>query len=164
MQEYRVSKSMKPYIGAPTSRVDGIAKVTGAAKYAGEFNQPDLAHAYLVGATIAKGRIKNLDTSQARRVAGVLDVLTHENRPPLPDDDQAYKDEVAPDGSPYRPLYDGKFMFAGQPIALVVAEDWETARFAASLVRADYETEAHVTDVFRQREAATPVKKPKNHM
>jgi xanthine dehydrogenase YagR molybdenum-binding subunit len=164
MQEYRVSKSMKPYIGAPTSRVDGIAKVTGAAKYAGEFNQPDLAHAYLVGATIAKGRIKNLDTSQARRVAGVLDVLTHENRPPLPDDDQAYKDEVAPDGSPYRPLYDGKVMFAGQPIALVVAEDWETARFAASLVRADYETEAHVTDVFRQRDAATPVKKPTNPM
>jgi xanthine dehydrogenase YagR molybdenum-binding subunit len=164
MQEYRVSKSMKPYIGAPTSRVDGIAKVTGAAKYAGEFNQPDLAHAYLVGATIAKGRIKNLDTSQARRVAGVLDVLTHENRPPLPDDDQAYKDEVAPDGSPYRPLYDGKVMFAGQPIALVVAEDWETARFAASLVRADYEPEAHVTDVFRQRDAATPVKKPTNPM
>jgi xanthine dehydrogenase YagR molybdenum-binding subunit len=164
MQENRVSKSMKPYIGAPTSRVDGIAKVTGAAKYAGEFNQPDLAHAYLVGATIAKGRIKNLDTSQARRVAGVLDVLTHENRPPLPDDDQAYKDEVAPDGSPYRPLYDGKVMFAGQPIALVVAEDWETARFAASLVRADYETEAHVTDVFRQRDAATPVKKPTNPM
>ena len=46
-----------------------------------------------------------------------------------------------------RPLYDDKIMFNGQPIALVLAEDWETARFAASLVRVEYEEEAHVTDL-----------------
>ena len=38
------------------------------------------------------------------------------------DSDQAYKDEVAPDGSPFRPLYDGDIKFNGQPVALVVAE------------------------------------------
>src|SRR4051794_9179788 len=160
----RGSTSMTPYIGKPTSRVDGIARVTGLAKYAGEFNVPGLAHAYVVGSTIPKGGIKRLDTSEALRVGGVLDVLTHENRPHMADTDQAYKDDVAPEGSPYRPLYDGKIMFDGQPIALVVAETWEIARFAASLVRVEYDKEAHVTDVFRQRDAAVPVKASTNPM
>jgi xanthine dehydrogenase YagR molybdenum-binding subunit len=155
---------MKAYIGAPTSRIDGVAKVTGAAKYAGEFNVPGLAHASMVGATIAKGRITRVDTSAAKAVAGVIDVLTHENRPPLPDNDQAYKDDVAPDGSPYRPLYDDKIMFDGQPVALVVAETPEIARYAASLVKVDYDKQAHVTDVFRQRDAAVPVKQPTSPM
>jgi xanthine dehydrogenase YagR molybdenum-binding subunit len=72
--------------------------------------------------------------------------------------DQDYKDDVAPDGSPFRPLYDDKIRFNRQPIALVVAETSEIARFAASLVRVEYDSEAYVTDVFRQRDAAIPVK------
>ena len=72
---------MHTYIGTPTSRVDGRAKVTGAAKYAAEFNAPGLAYGSVVTSTIAKGRIVRIDTSEALRVAGVIDVLTHENRP-----------------------------------------------------------------------------------
>ena len=142
---------MAPYIGTATSRVDGIAKVTGAAKYAAEFNVPGLVHGSVVTSTIAKGRITRIDTSAALRVEGVLTVLTHENRPRLPDDDQAYKDEVAPDGSPFRPLYDNKIMFNGQPIALVVAETPEIARYAASQVKANYATENFITDIFREK-------------
>ena len=48
---------MATYIGTPTSRVDGIAKVTGAAKYAAEFKAPGLVHGSVVTSTIAKGRI-----------------------------------------------------------------------------------------------------------
>ena len=103
---------MAPYIGSATSRVDGFAKVTGAAKYAAEFNVSGLVHASLVCSTIAKGHITHIDASAAQRVKGVLTVLTHENRPAMADNDEAYKDEVAPDGSPYRPLYDGKIMFS----------------------------------------------------
>jgi xanthine dehydrogenase YagR molybdenum-binding subunit len=150
------------YIGTPTSRVDGVAKVTGAAKYAAEFNVPNLAYGSVVTATIAKGRITRIDTSAALRVAGVLDVLTHENRPPLPDTDEAYKDDVAPDGSAFRPLYDNKIMFNGQPIALVVAETSEAARFAASLVKVEYQQEPHVTDLDRARGAAKPIPAPAN--
>jgi xanthine dehydrogenase YagR molybdenum-binding subunit len=155
---------MATYIGTPTSRIDGRAKVTGAAKYAAEYNVPGLAHASIVCSTIAKGRIAHIDTSAAMGVEGVLTVLTHEDRPPMADSDQAYKDDVAPNGSPYRPLYDGKIMFDGQPIALVVAETWEIARFAASLVRVEYEREAHETDVHRQRDAAVPTGAPTNPM
>ena len=52
---------MAPYIGTPTSRVDGIAKVTGAAKYAAEFNAPGLAHGSVVTSTIAKGWSRSRD-------------------------------------------------------------------------------------------------------
>src|SRR6201991_3621054 len=99
---------MTSYIGTATSRIDGHAKVTGAAKYAAEFNVPDMAYASIVGSTIAKGRITRIDASEARQVEGVIDVFTHENRPRMADNDQAYHDDVAPEkGSPYRPLYDG---------------------------------------------------------
>ena len=145
---------MAPYIGTSTSRVDGFAKVTGAAKYAAEFNVPGLVYGSIITSTIAKGRITRIDPSAALRVKGVLDVLTHAHRPHLADNDQAYKDETAPAGSPFRPLYDNRIMFNGQPIALALAETSEAARFAASLVRVEYETDAHVTDVYRQRDAA----------
>src|SRR5215813_2937122 len=154
--------AMAPYIGTSTSRVDGFTKVTGAAKYAAEFNVPGLAYGSVVTSTIAKGRILRIDPSAALRVKGVLDVLTHENRPPMADNDEAYKDKIAPAGSPFRPLYDSRIIFNGQPIALIVAETSEIARFAASLVRVEYEKDAHITDVYRRREAAAPVKPPTN--
>ena len=107
---------MAPYIGTSVSRVDGVAKVTGAAKYAAEVNVPGLVYGSIVGATITKGRITRIDISDALSVDGVLTVLTHQNRPRMADNDQAYKDEVAPDGSPFRPLYDDKVKFNGQDI------------------------------------------------
>ena len=154
---------MAPYIGTPTSRIDGTAKVTGAAKYSAEFNVPGLVYGSVVGSTITKGHIVRIDRAAALRVNGVLDVLTHDHRPPMADNDKAYKDDVAPTtGSPFRPLYDNKIRFNGQPIALVVAETSEIARNAASLIKVQYKTEAHITDVFRRRDAAIPVEVPTN--
>ena len=109
------------YLGKPTSRVDGRAKVTGIAKYAAEYNVADVAHGVVVSSAIAKGRIKRIDAGDALAVAGVLDVFTHEHRPPLASSYDKYKDEVAPAGSPFRPLYDERIHFSGQPVALVVA-------------------------------------------
>jgi xanthine dehydrogenase YagR molybdenum-binding subunit len=152
---------MQTYIGTATSRVDGRAKVTGEARYAGEFNVPGLAYGYVVESTIPKGRIKRIDTSAALRVEGVVDVLTHDNRPRMAGTSRAYKDDVGPDkGSPFRPLYDDKIMFSGQPIALVLAEEWEIARYAASLVRLEYEKQAFVTDLHAQRDDAVEISKP----
>jgi xanthine dehydrogenase YagR molybdenum-binding subunit len=142
------------HLGKPTSRVDGRAKVTGAAKYAAEYNVPGLAHGFVVSSAIAKGRIKRIHTADALAVAGVLDVFTHEHRPRLASSDDKYKDDIAPPGSPFRPLYDNEIRFSGQPVALVVAEEFEIARFAASLVRVEYEQEAHVTDFETQRKRA----------
>ena len=70
---------------------------------------------------------------------GVLKVLTHENRPRTAWRDKNFQDAVAPPGSPFRALYDDLIVFSGQPVALVVAEDFETARYAASLVEVSYD-------------------------
>jgi xanthine dehydrogenase YagR molybdenum-binding subunit len=139
------------YLGKPTSRIDGHAKVTGLAKYAAEYNVPGLAHGFVVSSAIAKGRIKRIHTADALSVDGVLDVFTHEHRPKLASSHEKYTDEVAPSGSPFRPLYDDKILFSGQPVALVVAEEFEIARFAASLVQVEYERKPHVTDFDAQR-------------
>jgi xanthine dehydrogenase YagR molybdenum-binding subunit len=156
----QASKPMTHYIGTPTSRIDGRVKVTGEAKYAGEFNHTGLVHSSVVASTITRGRIARIDTSEALRIEGVIDVLTHDRRPRMADADEAYKDDAAPEGSPYRPLYDDRIIFSGQPIALVLAEEWEIARFAASLVRVEYEPEAHATDLTVRRDRAFVLNKP----
>src|SRR5437764_12904819 len=142
------------HLGKPTSRVEGRAKVTGAAKYAAEYNVPGLAHGFVLSAAIARGRSKQVQTTEALAVDGVLDVCTHAHRPKLASSDEKYSDEVAPPGAPFRPLYDDRIRFSGQPVALVIAEEPEIARFAASLVRVEYDEEPHVTDVHRQRHMA----------
>ena len=153
---------MTRYIGTATSRIDGHAKVTGTAKYAGEFNQPGLAHASVVASTIARGRIERIEASEALAIEGVIDVLTHKNRPHMASDDSAYKDDVAPEGSPFRPLYDDRILFSLQPIALVVAEEPEIARFAASLVRVEYEQHEPATDLHSQRDSSFALEVPAN--
>jgi xanthine dehydrogenase YagR molybdenum-binding subunit len=152
---------MAATIGTSTSRVDGRAKVTGLAKYAGEFNGPNLVYGAVVTSTITKGRIARIDASRALAVQGVLDVLTPDNRPKMASTDEGYHDDVAPEaGSPFRPLYDDKVRFNGQPIALVLAEDWETAVFATTRVSVEYERDGFATDLRARREQVHAVEKP----
>ncbi len=142
------------YIGQPQNRVDGRAKVTGAAKYAAEYNVPHLLYGYVVSSAIASGRIKEIDTEAALSVPGVIKIYTHENRPSTAKSDRSYTDEVAPPGSPFRPLASAKIDYNAQPIALVVADTFEAARYAASLVRVEYKSGAHKTDLKAERENA----------
>ena len=104
-------------IGKPVSRVDGRQKVTGAARYAAEFDTPGLAHAAVVRSTIPKGRIASIDTGSAERAPGVLSVLTHRNAPRL-----AYRPHKGvPDpqfGERLHVLQDDGVSHQGQPIAL----------------------------------------------
>jgi xanthine dehydrogenase YagR molybdenum-binding subunit len=131
------------YIGQPVNRVDGRAKVTGSAKYAAEFNEDNsLTYGVVVSGAIASGKITSIDTSKALAVEGVLQVFTHENVPGLAWFDKSYQDQDAPKkGSPFRPLHSNKILFSMQPVALVVAETFELARYAASLVDVTYKTE-----------------------
>lgn len=145
---------MTTLVGAPVRRVDGPAKVTGQAKYAAEWNVPGLLHGFIASSTIAKGRIRSIDTAAALRVKGVLHVFTHENRPNLALFDRSYRDDDSPAGSPFRPLYDNRIVCSGQPIALVVAESREAARLAASLLQVEYDAEPHETNLQRQRKSA----------
>lgn len=148
------------YVGRPTNRVDGPLKVTGQAKYAAEYAASDLLHGYIVGSTIAVGRIISINLEQARSVPGVVEIFTHENRGKAAWLDWKWRDEVAPPGHPFRPLHSDRILFDGQPVALVVADSYEAARDAASLVTVDYDVEEHITELGRKRsEAYEPPKK-----
>ncbi|MDH6153137.1 MULTISPECIES: xanthine dehydrogenase family protein molybdopterin-binding subunit [Paraburkholderia] len=139
--------SPKPATGVPHSRVDGPVKVTGAAQYAAEFCAEGLVYGVVVSGTIATGKIVSIDTSAAEALSGVLLVLTHRKRPALPSDVDAFKDMIAPGGTPLRPLWDERVWYSGQPVALVVAQSLELARYAASLVQVRYEAGSHQTDI-----------------
>jgi len=146
--------TIETHVGSPRRRVDGRLKVTGAAKYAAEFNAPGLLHSSVLSGGIAKGRITSIDTTAAEAVPGVVKVFSHVNRPGIPAADSDYQDEVAPPGQPFRPFFNDRILYSGQPVALVVAEDFATSRYAASLVKVQVEAEPHETDLDRVRDAA----------
>ena len=133
-------------IGSSLSRVDGTDKVTGNARYAAEYAVPGLLYGVAVSSRIAKGRIVAIDETAARAVPGVVEVVSHRNRPKQAWLDHSWKDELSIPGEPFKAFHDDEIQFAGQPIALVVAETFEAARFAASLIDVRYEEEAHNVD------------------
>ena len=118
-------------VGKPMNRVDGRLKVTGAARYAYEVKQtPSTAYGYVVEASIAKGRIRSIDTRAAERASGVVLVLTYRNAP----------EQGAGDHHEACPVLTGpEVAHYGQPVAFVVAESFEQARAAAYLVRVSYD-------------------------
>lgn len=134
-------------LGDAVPRIDGHAKVTGQARYAAEYPAPDLVWGVVVNSTVARGRIAALQLEKALAVPGVLDIITHANRPHIRKLDLFYKDMTAPSGSPFKPLADDAVHYSGQPVALVLAETFETARYAASLVQVQYDTAPHDTDL-----------------
>ncbi|MEZ7516684.1 xanthine dehydrogenase family protein molybdopterin-binding subunit [Flavobacterium frigidarium] len=146
-------------IGKPINRLEGNLKVTGAAKYAGEYNVGDLSHGYIANSTITKGKIIEIDESKAAAVPGVITIITHKNRTKLPWFDMLYADMDAPPGTPFKPLYNENILYNGQPIALVVAETFETARYAASLLAITYEEEAFETELAAHLDEARDPKK-----
>ncbi len=142
---------MARYLGKGTTRVDGVAKVTGKAKYTAEFQVPHAAYGFVVLSTVAKGRITAIDTREAEQAAGVVRVFTHLNAGRL-------GKAPAADAEPQWawPLQSDRVFFNGQPIALVVAESYEQARHAARLVKASYQSEAHTTALEAVLDKAKP--------
>ncbi|EPH44414.1 xanthine dehydrogenase family protein molybdopterin-binding subunit [Streptomyces aurantiacus] len=143
-------------IGRPLDRVEGHAKVTGTARYAAEVPLPGLTHAVLVGARVARGRITSIDAAEAERAEGVLAVLTHENlgkiaaQPPLL---PSLAGSVAP-GETFFPMQGDEIHYAGQHVALVVADTYERALHASRLVRISYAEEPSVTVIDQGRDQA----------
>src|SRR5687768_12477531 len=140
---------MPRYIGKEMSRVDGVAKVTGKAKYAAEFRAPNLAYGFIVLGTVAKGTIKSIDTREAEAAAGVIRVFTHLNAPklgPKASHEQAPPRATEEQDKSFRALQSDRVYFNMQPVALVVAETYEQARYAARLVKVSYNVEKHSTD------------------
>lgn len=139
-------------------RVNGKDIVIGKAKYAAEHHIPNLAYGVLVSSTIAKGSIAAMDTKSAENAPGVLSVITHLNSPVVPGYDAGGLPIKTPVGGKSLQVFNGPTIyFNGQPIALVVADTFERALFAATLVKAQYNKEAHATDFLQAGKTIQPV-------
>jgi xanthine dehydrogenase YagR molybdenum-binding subunit len=124
---------VKGDIGKPFDRVDGRAKVTGAAVYAADTAVANVAHAVIVGSPIARGRLIAIETAAAAKLPGVLAVLTSANAPKLPELDQKKGDRAL------QLLQDDRISYVDQPIAVVIADTLERAHHAAALVTVKHE-------------------------
>jgi xanthine dehydrogenase YagR molybdenum-binding subunit len=125
-------------IGTSQTRLEGHAKVTGAARYTGDVPFAELAHGWVVTATIARGRIRAIDTDAVLAMSGVLGVLHHGNAPRL----TPGVGMMGPDAN-LQVLQDDRVPHRGWPVALVVAETPEQARAAAEALVVTYDEEPH---------------------
>lgn len=139
-------------IGQPISRVDGPLKVSGKAHYSADVPIVGATHASIVHSTIANGRTVSIDTRASESAPGVLAVLTHRNMPRMK---QLPWSHLRPQGQTYLPLQDENIHYAGQPVALVVAETLDQAAYAGTLIKVNYESEPPV--VFKPEMAGEAV-------
>jgi xanthine dehydrogenase YagR molybdenum-binding subunit len=127
---------MTTMIGQPINRVDGPLKVSGQATYAYEHwdvGQP--LYGFIVGATIGKGRVTEINSTRAERSAGVRMVMTYRNAPAQGSPDPSIPSQYS---RAYPVLRGADIHHYGEPVALVVATTYEQARAAASLVDVAY--------------------------
>ena len=120
---------MSKYIGVSVPRVDGVKKVTGAAKYVGDMKWPRMLYAKCVKSPYAHAKIVSIDISAAKALKGVHDVITG--------------DYYTKRGGLY--LEDKNFLavntvkFYGEPVVAIAAETPEIAEAACDLVKVEYE-------------------------
>ena len=146
----------KANMGQPIPRYDAVAKVTGKAEYAADMPLVRPVHAYLVTSAIARGRITAMELEDARKVRGVLDIITHENAPKLQEaklfNDGGYVSTTN------QPLKSADIAEEGQIIGVVLAESYEAAREAAHRVRVSYAATAPSTTLDSPGVTSAPAK------
>jgi xanthine dehydrogenase YagR molybdenum-binding subunit len=124
------------WVGRPVDRLDGHAKVTGAAPYAADAAVESPLHAVLVQSTIARGRIVAIDETATRAIPGVVEVLTHANAPHVP---ALAFEFTMPMSEQLAPLQSTDVHYDGQHVAAVIATTFEAAREGALLLQVTYE-------------------------
>jgi xanthine dehydrogenase YagR molybdenum-binding subunit len=125
-------------IGQSLSRADGRLKVTGGARYTADIPVAGAAHAAIVYSTIADGRTVSIDTAAAEKQPGVIAIFTCRNMPRMNPTPKPWS-HLRPHGQGYLPLQDDKIYYAGQPIALVVADTLAQASHAGTLIEVQYD-------------------------
>jgi xanthine dehydrogenase YagR molybdenum-binding subunit len=137
--------------GQPITRREGLLKVTGSARYAAD-NHPDgMLYAVLATSTIARGRVSSLDVAAAKAHPGVVDVMTPAHKPTLAADPD---EKSSPFSFAMDLLQDDTVRYAGQAIAVVIAETLEAATEGAALLKPSYEAEP--ARIGLDRETYTP--------
>lgn len=127
-------------VGTSLPRLDAVEKVTGRAAYTGDLKLPGMAYAKVLSSPLPHARITAIDATEARRVPGVVAVLTPDR---LHDIDPYYGTTVKD-----RPILAmDKVPYQGEPVAAVAAVDEHTAERAVGLVQVSYEALPVVADI-----------------
>lgn len=124
-------------VGIPTPRVEGQDKVSGRAAYAADVKLPGVLWVKVVRSPLAHARIKRIDASKARNVAGVKAVVTGEDFKGVKVGKKIVDMPV---------LADGVVRYIGEKVAAVAAETEATAEHAAGLMEIEYEELEAVLD------------------
>src|SRR5216683_2196675 len=132
-------------VGTPTRRLEGRDKVVGATRYTADLDVGGLLHVQLVLSHLASARIRSIETSAARSVPGVVDVVIAGD---LPAQDVA---------GPEQPLATDRVFYAGQPVAAVIATSEAAAHDGAAAVEVDLEETAAVADAVTAMQDSSPV-------
>ncbi|BAL89108.1 putative oxidoreductase [Actinoplanes missouriensis 431] len=125
-----MSATVPSAVGSPLARLEGPLKVTGAAKYAAEYPQDDIAYGWIVPSPVPRGRLIDVITDPTDDAVAVL---WHGNAPEI----------AAADDPELAVLQSERISYRGQPVALVVADTLEAARYAARTLRLEIEAEEH---------------------
>lgn len=142
-------------LARPHPRKEGPLKVTGRATYAHEYGHREdepqnAAYGFVVGAGVARGRVRRIATEVAETMPGVLLVLTHENMPEQGKNDGPMPQEAGPTPQ----MADDRVHHYHQAVAFVVAETFEQARAAALALEVEYDDETEGGD-YALREVLT---------
>jgi carbon-monoxide dehydrogenase large subunit len=129
------------WVGQRMPRTEDQRMITGHGRYVDDLQKPGMVHAAFVRSTVARGRIADLDVSEARRAPGVVAVLTAAEV-----NSRTRLSGQGADRTPKRVLADGDVRYVGDLIAMVVAESRYLAEDAAELVSVDIEPEDPVID------------------
>ena len=125
-------QNIETYIGANVRRFGGRERVSGTQQFLADIALPDMLHVKLVTLDAARARIVSIDTTEARAVPGVVDIITADDLPkPVPRFGPVYRDRPV--------LAVGETKYHGEPVAAVAAESIEAAELAVSLVHVEYE-------------------------
>ncbi len=157
------TKDITPAVGAPLDRVDGRLKVTGGARYSADMPVADAAYAVMIMSTTARGKIVGIDASEAESLPGVLRVITPANALRLPGAANVQSkptqnhrrtqagDESASTDLKLSLLQNTDVFYQNQPIGVAVADTFERATYAASLVKYTYDSQTPRTEIDAER-------------
>jgi xanthine dehydrogenase YagR molybdenum-binding subunit len=151
-----LARAQHGLIGAQVSRLDGPLKVRGEARFAAEYVMEGMVYAALRYSTIARGRIRTLETGAAEAAAGVVLVMTHRNSPRMQPPPMFLTGPKAAGGANLPVMQDPSIHWNGEPVAIVLAETQEQADHAASLIEITYESAPPRTFEEARAHARTP--------
>ena len=168
----RKPRAEGPYIGRPMPRFEDLRLVRGAGRYSDDISIPGQAYAVFVRSPHAHAKVKAIDTNAAKKMPGVIAVLTGADY--IADGLKGAVQRANPAGAidiklrafapekrpvleePQYPLAADRVRYPGEAVAVVMAETAFAARDAAEAVAVDYETLSAVTNV-RAADGAEPI-------